>query len=69
MLIVIKYFYLFNKTKLQEPFSIWTKVFEKTTEAVKFALSDELILFFRVIRKLGHDKFIKFLREKYEFVE
>ena len=68
MLVGIRYFYLFNRNKLQEPFSIWTKIFEKITEAVRFALSDELILFFKVIKKLGHVKFIQFLREKYEFI-
>jgi len=69
MLIGMKYFYLFNRNKLQEPFSIWTKIFEKITEAVRFALSDELILFFRVIKKLGHSKFIEFLKQKYEFID
>ena len=69
MLVGIKYFYLFNRNKHQEPFSIWTKIFEKITDAVRFALSGELILFFRVIKKLGHTKFIQFLREKYVFID
>ncbi len=69
MLVGIKYFYLFNRIKHQEPFSLWTKVFEKITDAVRFALSSDLILFFRVLKKLGHTKFIEFLREKYEFID
>lgn len=47
---------------MQEPFSIFTKIYEKMTDAVRFALSDEFILFFKIIKKLGHTKFLRFLR-------
>jgi hypothetical protein len=36
---------------------------------VRFALSDEFLLFFKIIKKLGHTKFIKFLMEKHQWIE
>jgi hypothetical protein len=62
MLIAFKYFLLLNKFKSAEPFSILAKIYEKLTDPVRFALSDEFILFFKIIKKMGHTKFIKFLR-------
>jgi hypothetical protein len=37
---VFRYFYLFNKEKPQEPFSVFLRSYEKLTDAVRFAMSD-----------------------------
>lgn len=36
---------------------------------MRFALSDEFILFFKIIKKIGHIRFIDYLRQKYPFIE
>lgn len=65
----MRYLYIFNRNKHAESFSLFTKVYEKLSEAVRFALSDQFVLFFKVIRKIGHTKFIEYLRQKFPFIE
>lgn len=40
------------------------QAYNKLDESTRFALADEFILFFRIIRKLGKGKFADFLTEK-----
>lgn len=69
MLAAMRYLYMYNRNKHAESFSLFTKVYENLSEAVRFALSDEFILFFKIIKKIGHIRFVDYLRQKYPFIE
>ena len=48
-----RYYLLFWREKKLSAWELFQSVAAKTSQAVKFALSDELILFFKIARKIG----------------
>lgn len=51
--IACRYYLLFWSDSRQEPIELFVSAFSKATEAVRFSLSDELLLFFKICQKLG----------------
>ena len=62
--IVFRYFYAFHHDKKYNATDIFMRTYNKLSESVRFALTDEFILFLRISRKIGKSKFIDFLIQK-----
>lgn len=63
-----KYYYLFHHDKNYSASQYVIESFKKMSSAVRFALLDEISLFFVVLRKLGKELFISYLAEKFGWV-
>jgi hypothetical protein len=61
MELAIRYFYLFHHEKKMSAANIFVETYHKLTDPVRFALSDEFILFFRIATKIGKSTFVSFL--------
>ena len=48
---------------------IVTDAFKKVSAAVRFAVSDEILLFLTILKKLGKELFINYLKGKFDWVE
>lgn len=68
MEISFRYFYAFHHDKKQTAPELFVHAYNKLDESTRFSLADEFILFFRIIRKLGKNKFSDFLAEKSPWV-
>lgn len=64
MEIVFRYFFAYHHDKKQMAPDLVIQAYNKLDESTRFALADEFILFFRIIRKIGKEKFADFLTEK-----
>lgn len=56
--IVFRYFYAFHHDKKYNATDIFIQTYNKLSEPTRFALTDELVLFFRIIGKIGKGKFV-----------
>lgn len=63
-----RYYVLFIKDAKQST-EIFLTAFEKATEAARFSLTDELVLFFKVISKLGDRHLEKMVRSKHAWID
>lgn len=68
MEISFRYFYAFHHDKKQTAPELFVQAYNKLDESTRFSLADEFILFFRIIRKLGKNKFADFLADKSSWV-
>lgn len=60
-----RYYLLFWEDRRMAAEQLFLSVFSKTPEAVRFSLSDELVLFFRVAAKLGGGSVERAVRERW----
>jgi hypothetical protein len=67
LLIAIRYFYVFHFDRKYSSSEIFIHSFNKLTDEVRKSLSDELSLFFKIIIKLGKNKFTNFIAENSVF--
>lgn len=63
-----RYYVLFIKDTKQST-EIFLSAFEKATEAARFSLTDEFVLFFKVISKLGDRHLEKMIRSKHNWID
>lgn len=68
MELAFRYFYFYHEDNKWGANELFVQVFNKISEPVRIALSDEFILFFRIIKKLGGENFIKYLVKKSQFI-
>lgn len=69
MEVIFRYFYAYHYDKKYEATDIFIEGFNSINQSVRFALSDELILFFRTIMKIGKAKFVDFLFQKSSWLQ
>lgn len=69
MEIVFRYFYCFHHDKKYACTDIFIEAYNAIPEAVRFAMADEFVLFFRVIKKVGKGKFCDFLLGKSQWLK
>ena len=69
MLQAFKYYYLFHHDKNLGASQIVINCFKKISAAVRFALSDEILLFFTILKKIGKDLFLDYLKDKFDWAE
>ena len=62
-----KYYYLFHNDQSLNASQIVICAMRKLIPAVRFAVSDEFLLFFTIVKKLGKDLFLNFLKEKFDW--
>ena len=67
--VVFRYFYAYHHDKKQMATELFIQTYNKLSESTRFALADEFILFFRVIRKLGKGRFADFLADKSPWIK
>ena len=63
-----RYYVIFIKDAKQST-EIFISAFEKATEAARFSLTDEFVLFFKVISKLGDRHLEKMIRSKHGWID
>ena len=57
-----RYYLLFWNDSRQQAEEIFIAAFTKISEAVRFSLTDELLLFFKICEKIGANAFLQNLR-------
>lgn len=62
MQVVFKYFYAFHHNKAYKPLELFAQAFNWLDESTKFAMSDEFVLFLRVVKKVGKEKFVDYVK-------
>jgi hypothetical protein len=62
-----KYYYLFHYSKQLKASQIVIDCFKKVSPAVRFALSDEILLFFTILKKIGKELFLNYLKDKFQW--
>lgn len=67
MLVTMRYFYVFHFDRKYATSELVVHAFNKLTDEVKKLLSDEFSLFFKVILKLGKQKFTDFVANNSTF--
>jgi hypothetical protein len=67
MLVTMRYFYVFHFDRKLSSFELVVHAFNKLAEEVKKLLADEFTLFFKIILKLGKEKFTDFVAQNSAF--
>ena len=67
VLACFKYYYLFHHDKNHGASQLIIESLKKMSSAVRYAISDEILLFIVIIKKLGKDLFISYLFEKFSW--
>ena len=62
--IVFRYFYLHHAQKHHSAVELFIVCFNKISEAVRYAMTEEFILFMNVARKIGREKMVEVLLQK-----
>ena len=68
MEVVFRYFFAFHHDKKYTATDLFIEGFNALDESVRFAMADEFVLFFRIIRKIGKHKFCDFLLSKSDWL-
>jgi hypothetical protein len=63
--LVCRYYLLFWNDSRQNAAELFITAFDKITEAVRFSLTDELLLFFRICEKIGATSLEAAVRQKW----
>lgn len=69
MEVVFRYFYCYHHDKKYGSTDIFIEAYNALHESVRYAMADEFVLFFRVIRKIGKNKFCDFLLTKSQWLK
>ena len=67
--VVFRYFYCYHNDKKFGSTDIFIEAYNALHESVRYAMADEFVLFFRVIRKIGKNKFSDFLLSKSQWLK
>lgn len=62
--IVFRYFYLHHAQRHHSAVEMFIICFNKISEAVRFAMTEEFILFMNVAKKIGREKLVEVLLQK-----
>jgi hypothetical protein len=68
MEVIFRYFYIYHHDKKFNCTDIFIEAYNALSDSVKFAMADEFVLFFRIIRKVGKGKFCDFLLQKSQWL-
>lgn len=63
-----KFYYLFHHDKNLGASQIVIEGFKKMSNAVRFALNDEILLFMVHLKKIGRELFMNYLYEKFDWI-
>jgi hypothetical protein len=61
MLLTLRYYYVFHYNRRYSAAELVVYAYNKLTEDLRRSLSDDFALFFKIILKLGKEKFTNFL--------
>ena len=64
MEVVFRYFYAYHHDKKYAATDIFIEAFNGVSESVRYAISDELVMFFKIAKKVGKGKFVDYLLSK-----
>lgn len=64
MEVVFRYFYAYHHDKKYAATDIFIEAFNGLAESVRYAISDELVMFYKIIKKVGKGKFVDYLLSK-----
>ena len=67
MLVTMRFYYLFHYARNYTSTELVVHAFNKLTQETRKALSDEFALFFKIILKLGKEKFVQFIGKNSPF--
>ncbi len=69
LLSALRYYYIYHYNRRYCASEILINVFNKLNEEVKISLKDEFALFFKIILKLGKEKFTNFIGSNSKFMK
>jgi hypothetical protein len=64
MLAAFRFYYLYQQVKDSRAVEVLVNCFNEISESVRFALTEEFLLFLHVARKLGREKLVYLLLDK-----
>lgn len=68
MLAAFRFYYLYQQVKGSRAVEVLVKCFNAISESVRFALTEEFLLFLHVVRKMGREKLVALLLDKSEWL-